>query len=264
MPVDRLQRRQEIIDIIKVLCENNYRIVPNIIESKVRELTCNDDRTDGHYILQKWDEDNVNPFLVASFIYTNLDKGVDAIQGAQRTSNVGDAAGNMKDDYTSNFASVGLNYKENARFMTLLGHNMAAQGLNTHLDDATYKSAGNIDWTKQLPLLKRFAVANSVFADDFADVGTAQNFYNDLSQLNTGYCSTVSSVRKTLLAAASLKAGFDRGQTETILANVNDDIDNQYTEDRAQAFKELYTELTTGAGRIDQETAIKKASVIFK
>ena len=219
MPVDRLQRRQEIIDIIKVLCENNYRIVPNIIESKVRELTCNDDRTNGHYILQKWDEDNVNPFLVASFIYTNLDKGADAIQGVQRTDIVGDAGGNMRDDYTSNFASVGLNYKENARFMTISGYNNAAQGLNNHLSNDTYKDAGgNFQWNEQLPLLKRFAVANSVFADDFANENAAEDFYDHLSQLNTGDCSTVLSVRKTLLAAASLKAGFDRGQTETILA----------------------------------------------
>lgn len=259
MPVDRLQRRQEIIDIIKVLCENNYRIVPNIIESKVRELTCNDDRTNGHYILQKWDEDNVNPFLVASFIYTNLDKGADAIQGVQRTDIVGDAGGNMRDDYTSNFASVGLNYKENARFMTISGYNNAAQGLNTYLDNDLYKDGvGNLDWSKQLPQLKRFAVANYVFTDDFANAGAAQNFYSNLSQLNTGDCDSTYSIRKTLVASALLKEGLSVKQSELVLKHLDNFFgseDNKIalTPERLQAYASTMKAVIDEIGIADKQ-----------
>ena len=265
MPVDKLQRRQEIIDIIKVLCNDAGRTDLLVdMEDKVKALTCDDREGNGVSMLRKWDEENVDPFLVAGFIYANLDKDAADIKNAQRRDGV-DVAGDMGDDYTSNFASVGVNYKENARFMTPLGYPNAAKGLNTYLDNDLYKdAAGNFDWSQQLPLLKRFAVANSVFTDDFADENGAKDFYDNLKQLDTGDCSTVSSVRKTLLAAASLKAGFSKDQTETILDNVDYGIDNQYTADRAEVFKGLCDEIIAPRRRgVTLETATKQASIIF-
>ena len=265
MPVDRLRRRQEIIDIIKVLCNDTGKTDLLVdMEDKVKALTCDDRVGNGASMLEKWDEENVDPFLIAGFIYANLNKDAANIKGCQRINGVG-VVGDMADEYTGKFANVGgVDYRENARFMTPLGYPNAAKGLNAYLDNDLYKdTAWNLDWSKQLPLLKRFAVANSVFDRDFADESVAKNFYNNLSQLETGNCSTVSSIRKTLLAAASLKAGFNQAETRTILGNVEYDIDNKYTADRAEVFKGLYDSIIALGGGVTSETAIKRASIIF-
>ena len=261
----RQQRRQEIIDQIRFLCKANHQPIFTNMEAKVKELTCSDTGAVDASELAKWDEENVNPDLIASFIYANVYAKANDIKGTQRADTVGavGAVGDMSNDYTSNFASVGVDYRENARFMTPSGYNNAAQGLNTYLDNDLYKDGvENLDWSKQLPALKRFAVANTVFIEDFVDAAEAKEFYNNLSQLNIGDCSNAKSVRDTLLAAASLKAGFDFAQTQIILDNVNDDIDNYYTEDRAQVFKTLYDRIIHQGGATS-DIAIKKASIIF-
>ena len=274
MPVDRLQRRQEIIDRIKILCKATGKAVSDAdISNKVRDLTCKDDGNNGDKMLQAWDNEYVDPDLIASFIYTNLDKNADVIQGTQRVGGVG--ADGMINDYTDKFAHTGtVDYRENARFMTLSAHDNAAKGLNTHLDDATYKSAGNIDWTKQLPQLKRFAVANSVFTGDFqpalgtrmrgvvrpgpaADV-VAKNFYTNLSQLKTGDCDSIYFVRKTLVASALLKEGLSVKQSELVLEYLSnffgsDDNKIALTPERLQAYASTMKAVIDEIGIADKQ-----------
>ena len=223
MPVNKLQRRQEIIDRIKILCNATGKAVSDAdISIKVRDLTCKDDESDGDQMLRAWDGENVNPDLIAGFIYANLDKTAANIKDAQRIGDVG-VDGGMVNEFTDKFANVGgVDYRENARFMTISGYNGAAQGLNTYLDNDLYKDGvGNLDWSKQLPQLKRFAVANSVFTGDFANAGAAQNFYNNLSQLNTGDCDSTYSIRKTLVASALLKEGLSVKQSELVLKHLD-------------------------------------------
>ena len=272
MSVNKLQRRREIIDRIKILRNATGKAVSDEeISNKVKELTCDDGGVDGTYVLQKWDEENVDLDLIAGFIYANLDKNAAGIKGAQRTGNVGDA-GNMNNNYTSNFASVGVDYRENARFMTPLAYNNAAKGLNTHLGDATYKGAGGaFDWSKQLPQLKRFAVANSVFTNDFQPIPVglavsagvdaavvAKNFYNNLSQLKTGDCDSIYSIRKTLVASALLKEGLSIKQSELVLEYLSnffgsDDNKIALTPERLQAYASTMKAVIDEIGTSDQK-----------
>ena len=279
MPVDKLQRRQEIIDQIRFLCKATGKAVSDAdISNKVRDLTCKDDGKNGDQMLRAWDEENVNPFFVASFIYANLDKDAAGIKGAQRTGNVGDT-GNMNNNYTSNFASVGVDYRENARFMTSSTSTNTAKGLNGHLDDAAYKTGRNIDWKKQLPQLKRFAVANSVFTGDFKHItstapskvgsiamsrivksaeNVAKDFYSNLSQLKTGDCDSIYSIRKTLVASALLKEGLSIKQSELVLEYLSnffgsDDNKIALTPERLQAYASTMKAVIDEIGTSDQK-----------
>ena len=205
------------------------------------------------FVLDNWDNENTDPDVVAGFILRNFNTDPVIVLNAQRSgAEINPGSRILRGIQPVVDAHYQANVKENASFFTK--YTNAKTGLNNFLDGK--------DLDTQRQLLKRFAVAEIALSGDFDDENDARGFYDHLNQLNTGDCSDAKSIRKTLLAVEILKNGMSVAGTNTILDNVDDDMDNRYTADRTEAFVKLSDKIIR-LEKSNSKVVIKKASIVF-